>query len=166
MRNDSMTWEAKAVLLQLVEAITQLGYDEYTQPIPMLSNSTIGEHTRHIIELFEQLNSGFESGNINYDNRKRNIRTQQDIDFASEKIAHIIQGLEKENKTLHLVTLYNNNEMAVETNYHRELMYNIEHCIHHQALIKVGLLYLGKMDMTENFGVAKSTIINNNQCAQ
>ena len=56
--------------------------------------------------------------------------------------------------------------MVIESNYYRELMYNIEHCIHHQAIIKIALLHLGKTEIVENFGIAKSTIEYRRQCAQ
>lgn len=166
MNNNSLATEARAVLMQLVDCINQLNFDEYTQEISLLSNSTIGEHTRHIIELFQQLLSGYETENINYDNRKRDIRIQENIDFATESIANIVKRLEKNDKRLLLTTLYNNQEMVIESNYYRELMYNIEHCIHHQAIIKIALLHLGKTEIVENFGIAKSTIEYRKSCAQ
>ncbi|KOY85939.1 hypothetical protein AD998_07095 [bacterium 336/3] len=158
MNQSSINIEARTVLIQLIDSINQLTYDEYTQKIGLLSNATIGEHTRHIIELFQQLLVGYESKNINYDKRKRDIHIQENVDFAIECIANVIQNLEKDNKTLYLTTLYNNQDIITITNYHRELMYNIEHCIHHQAIIKIAFLYFEKTNIDENFGVAKSTI--------
>lgn len=166
MNNNTLAAEAKDVLMQLVGSIDQLNFDEYTQKINLLSKSTIGEHTRHIIELFEQLLSGYETENINYDTRKRDIRIQENIDIATERIANIIQQLERNDKQLLLTTLYNNQEMSIESNYFRELMYNIEHCIHHQAFIKIGLLHFGKTEIAENLGVAKSTIEYRKQCVK
>lgn len=159
MNNSSITIEVREVLMQLLASINQLNFDEYTEKISLLSNSTIGEHTRHIIELFQQLLEGYESGQIDYDKRKRDIRIQQNIDFATESIAYIIQNLEQSDKPLQLTTVYNNQEMTIESNYFRELIYNIEHCIHHQAIIKIAFLCLGKNEIDENFGVAKSTIL-------
>ena len=132
----------------------------------MLSNSTIGEHTRHIIELFEQLLSGYETESINYDNRKRDIFIQENIDFATESIANIVKRLDKNDKQLLLTTLYNNQEMSINSTYYRELMYNIDHCIHHQAIIKIAVQHFDKTEIAENFGVAKSTIEYRKQCAQ
>lgn len=166
MESKSIFIEGKTVLTQLIDAINMLTLDEYTQKIELMSNSTIGEHTRHIIELFQQLQSGYESGNINYDARKREIRIQTDVDYAVESIATIISHLELPNKKIGLSSVYNNNEEIIESNYYRELMYNIEHCIHHQAIIKIGLLSLDSFHINDNFGVAKSTIIYREQCAQ
>ena len=40
------------VFVQLNESLQQLSNDEYTQQCPTLFNATIGQHVRHIIELF------------------------------------------------------------------------------------------------------------------
>jgi hypothetical protein len=52
-----------------------------------------------------------------------------------------------------------------ESNYFRELLYNLEHCIHHQALIKVAILQCETVTI-DNFGVDQTTIEYRNQCAQ
>lgn len=158
--------EAGGVLQQLKQTINLLSDDVYTQKIDLLSNSSIGEHTRHVIELFQQLILGYETDEINYDQRKRDLRLQENIDFASKAIDQIISNLEKHNKPLSLTSVYNHQESKIESNFAREIMYNIEHCIHHQAIIKIALLIL-KINVTdEHFGVAKSTIEYRKQCAQ
>ncbi len=160
MQNESLKTETKEILIQLMDSIHQLTIDEYTERISLLSNATIGEHTRHIIELFQQLFSGYQDGIVNYDNRKRDLRLQESIDFATDCIANIVVELCKENKDLKIVSLYINQEAIIHSNYERELMYNLEHCIHHQAIIKIGLVSLNRFDVDENFGVAKSTIVH------
>ncbi|PZW43752.1 hypothetical protein LX95_00076 [Mesonia algae] len=164
MKVSSITTEAKLILLQLVKSINLLTLDEYTENLEVLSCSTIGQHSRHVIELFQQLSNGYDKGSINYDKRNRDIRIQNNIDFATECIAEIIKTLNRHNKKLQLISLYDN--ASIETNYYRELIYNIEHCIHHQAMLKIGLNYLGKNQMDENYGVAKSTQIYKQKCVQ
>ena len=129
MKENTISIEAKDVLLQLLQSISSLSFDEYTQKIHLLSNSSIGEHTRHIIELFQQLLEGYGTASIDYDKRKRNIKIQENIDFAVECIANIICVLDKENKPLNLHIELSNFENIIATNYYRELMYNLEHCI-------------------------------------
>jgi hypothetical protein len=41
--------------------------------------------------------------------------------------------LEKENKKIELQQIVDGEEIRVESNYLRELFYNLEHCIHHQV---------------------------------
>lgn len=158
--------DVKNILLKLVTTIHNLSYDEYNKRIPELSNASIGEHCRHIIELFEQLNNGYQSGMINYDNRKRDVRLQSDIDFATEAIAIIIKQLDKPNKQLILVYSLCNEKQEIESNYLRELFYNLEHCIHHQAIIKIGMLHFNLQVNDETFGIAKSTLEYRKQCVQ
>jgi hypothetical protein len=74
--------------------------------------------------------------------------------------------LEKENKKIELQQIVDGEEIRVESNYLRELLYNLEHCIHHQALIKVAVLQNPTILLSENFGVAHSTIEYRKQCAQ
>ncbi len=155
-----------SALTDLKETISSLKDSEFTQPITGLSGGTIGEHTRHIIELLQCLFNGYKTGIINYDNRERNLKIQTEISEASNCIDEICKKLSFENKILTLqVGLFEHID-EIETNFNRELLYNFEHCIHHQALIKVGLLELKKHLLNPNFGVAVSTIKFRDQCAQ
>ena len=68
-----------------------------------------------------------------------------------------------------LEALYNDdsNELTrFHTNYYREVAYNLEHTIHHMALIKVGICEFTDILVPEGFGVAASTIKYRKECAQ
>lgn len=151
---------------ELIRLLQQLPNEDYSNPCVQLSNSSIGEHTRHIIELFQCLENQYESGVINYDQRQRNVLIQTDTDFAIEKIIAVQNNLDKENKNILLQQKIDGNEIQTESNYYRELLYNFEHCIHHQALIKVAVLQFSTIEIDDNFGVARSTIEYRNQCVQ
>ena len=153
-------------LSELSGLLTQLSNDEYVLPCRELSNSSIGAHTRHIIELFQCLIAQYELGAINYDHRKRDYGIQTDIHQAQKAIEAILNSMEKPNKTVLLQQVIDGEQMQMESNYNRELLYNLEHCIHHQALIKVAVLQLEHLQVDENFGVARSTIEYRKQCAQ
>ena len=153
-------------LNELIDLLKQLSQKEYSSSCPELSNATIGEHTRHIIEMFQCLENQYDSGVVNYDKRERNTRIQTDTAFAIENILLIQQNLEKENKKIELLQVIDGEEIRIESNYLRELLYNLEHCIHHQALIKVAVLQCKSVTIDPNFGVARSTIEYKNQCAQ
>ena len=151
---------------ELIDLLKQLSDEEYSNPCANLSNSSIGEHTRHIIELFQCLENQYESGIISYDNRQRNVLIQTNTDFAIQQIEQIQRNLNKENKNIVLKQKIQSHEITTESNYYRELLYNFEHCIHHQALIKVAILQYPTIAIDKNFGVARSTIEYRNQCAQ
>lgn len=153
-------------LNELIDLLGQLSDRDYSKPCPELSNATIGEHTRHIIEMFQCLENQYDSGIVNYDKRARSLQMQTSTDFATEKITEIKDNLKKENKIIELQQIVDGEEIRIDSNYFRELLYNLEHCIHHQALIKVAILKCGNLTIDDNFGVARSTIEYRNQCAQ
>ncbi|MFB0910501.1 MAG: hypothetical protein ACI9Q9_000799 [Flavobacterium sp.] len=153
-------------LKELVDLLEQLSNAEYAKPYLSLSSATIGEHTRHIVEMFQCLINNYESGIINYDKRARNIVLQTDTNFAITQILNIQYLLEKENKKMELQQIINDKEIGIDSNYFRELLYNLDHCIHHQALIKVAVLQNSTLFVNDNFGVAISTIEYRNRCAQ
>ncbi len=98
--------------------------------------------------------------------RERNIIIQTNVEAAQASILAIINNLNLPNKSLILQFQINQLQESLETNFYRELLYNFEHCIHHQALIKVGLIALGKTPENSNFGVAISTKDYKEKCAQ
>ena len=153
-------------LNELVSLLNQISNDDFTAPCKGLSNSTIGEHTRHIIEMFQCLENQYEDGVVNYDKRNRDFRIQTDTGFALQCIADVKNQLEKKDKNLTLQQIIDGEELYIESNYFRELLYNLEHCIHHQALIKVAVLQLEHLQIDADFGVARSTIEYRKQCAQ
>jgi hypothetical protein len=153
-------------LNELIDLLNQLSQKEYSKSCAELSNATVGEHTRHIIDMFQCLQNQCDSGIVNYDNRARNIRIQTDTEFAIENIVDIQKNLDKKNANLDLLQVIDGEEVRIASNYYRELLYNLEHCIHHQALIKVAILQCETVKIDINFGVARSTIEYRNQCAQ
>ena len=146
--------------------LNQLSNEDFSSPCLQLSNASIGEHTRHIIELFQCLENQYDSGIINYDQRERNNLIQTNTDFAKQHIILIQNNLNKKNKNLVLHQQIEGFEIITESNYFRELLYNFEHCIHHQALIKVAVLQNAAISLEENFGVARSTIEYRKKCVQ
>jgi hypothetical protein len=153
-------------LNELKTFLLKLNNTQYSNCFPDLSNASIGAHTRHIIELFQCLENQYISGSINYDDRKRDINIQTDINSAIIAIENIILNLKKPNIDLILKHNINESSIEIKTNYERELLYNLEHCVHHQALIKVAILQSKIIAIDKNFGVAPSTISYRKQCVQ
>ena len=153
-------------LSENIELLRQLTNDEFTQKNPELSNATIGEHMRHIIELFGCLLENYDYGLINYDDRKRDLLLQTDKNEAIAIIDKYLLELDKPNKPLSLSHNCFSPIELLQTNYFRELIYNLEHSIHHQALIKVALYRLPHIKISDSFGIAPSTLEYRKQCAQ
>ena len=150
---------------ELIDLLQQLSDDDYSRPREQLSGSSVGEHTRHIIEMFQCLIRFYVGGTIDYDLRERNKELEASTTSAITAIQQVKANLDKENCDLLLAQRIQGDEIVVNTSYFRELLYNLEHCIHHQALIKIGVRNLN-VTVSPNFGVARSTILYRNQCAQ
>ena len=131
----------------------------YTHNIPSLDGATIGGHTRHIIEFLEILLNSYHTNQINYDERQRNLELEKNPEQAIQAISEILSRINLPNKNLIMHQTVGNVSLEIPTNFFRELLYNIEHCIHHQALIKVAFNEI-KMShlLNKNFGIAPSTI--------
>jgi uncharacterized damage-inducible protein DinB len=154
-------------LESLAQVLQQLpDQNSYTNACEALSNATIGQHTRHIIELYQCLLAGYPAGNINYDERKRNKLYENDTSAAVEVIREIQQKLEQPDKEVNIFFGTNDSSVSIESNYYREVLYNLEHCIHHQALIKVALLSVRNISIADGFGVAPSTLQYRQECAR
>jgi hypothetical protein len=151
---------------ELVDLLNQLSEKEYSSSCFELSGASIGEHTRHIVEMFQCLNQNYDLGIVNYDKRERNVLIQTNTDFAVQMILDVKNSIQRENKKLELQQMIDGTAIKIQSNYYRELLYNLEHCIHHQALIKVAILKFENVAVDENFGVARSTVEYRKQCAQ
>ena len=154
-------------LNSLVHVLMQLPrLNSYPVPCNALSNASIGQHTRHIIELYQCLIAGYITGEIKYDDRKRDLLLENDITVAVDAIKEIQLDLAKPDKAVKIFCETDGDGVCIESNYYREVLYNLEHCIHHQALIKVALLTIKDLNINEGFGVAPSTLQHRQQCAQ
>ncbi len=163
----SVFTKSKEALGSLVDVLGQLpDQSSYAEPCAALSNATIGQHTRHIIELYQCLLAGYPAAAINYDDRKRNTLYENNIAAAIDVIKDIQFNLELPDKKVNIFCETAENSICIESNYYREVLYNLEHCIHHQALIKVALLTLKDIKIADGFGVAASTLQYRQQCAQ
>ena len=157
------------VFLQLTASIGQLTNEQYVHECQTLTGATIGKHVRHVIELFQSLLHGYEDGIINYDRRKRDTRIENEKQFALTLLNEIRTGLDKQDKDLDLETSYDEDSaevILIKTNYNREIVYNLEHTIHHMALIRIGINEVSSISLPESFGVASSTIRYRQECAR
>lgn len=152
---------------ELITVLQNLpGNSSYQNPLGSLSGASIGQHTRHIIEMYQSLLNGYDGGLINYDKRKRDLELETNREVAIDALLFINSKIEQPDKQITLAYELNESPYSITSNYLREVCYNLEHCIHHQALIKVGLLSMNIATASEHFGVAPSTIQYRKQCVQ
>ena len=146
------------VLEELSDFLIQLKPEDFKEYSPVLKTASIGQHVRHILELYECLLIQYGSGVVSYDDRKRDKRLETDLDLAIAKIKEIQANLSFDDKELLLKMAVETDFETIRSSFNRELCYNLEHCIHHQALIKIACNQLDYITLPSGFGVAKSTI--------
>ncbi len=150
-----------AIFIQLEGSLLQLSNEQYGQKINTLSGASIGQHVRHVVEMFVCLQNGYTSGIVNYEKRKRELTIETSKEIAIDIMNKINSALLNENKSLVLEAGFdeNSNELnKIPTNYFREIAYNLEHAIHHMALIKIGINEVSATQLPDGYGVASSTI--------
>lgn len=151
------------ILNQLTDIVNQLSEADFIKPSESLSRSTIGQHLRHTLEFFICFQQGYENGLINYDKRAhdKSIETDKYIALSAiNRIADFVNQLQE--KVLRLEVGYDQHKedfVTVETNATRELVYNIEHAVHHMAIMKIGIREVAPyLELPPTFGIAVSTI--------
>lgn len=146
--------------------LRQIPDNSYSMPCEELSGASIGKHTRHIIELYQCLLNGYEDGSVCYDARKRDTEIESMVSRAVSELSRIQNSLERPDKPIEISYGAQGQLHKVKSNYYREIMYNLEHAIHHHALIKIGISKLLGLKLPESFGVAPATIEYRKTCAQ
>lgn len=152
-------------LHSLRSLVQQLTDEAYIAPIEHLGEGSIGAHTRHVIELLQCAINGYETGEVDYINRHRNLQLETDRELAVSGILQLCETVDKPDRQLRLTVGDTGKIPPVYTTYFRELVYNTEHVIHHQALIRVALVALKLPLVTDDFGMAASTIQYRQQLA-
>jgi uncharacterized damage-inducible protein DinB len=159
----------KNLAQRLYDSLDQLTETQYRQQTQVLFHASIGQHTRHVIELFDQLEKGYETGLVDYDNRKRDLSIENDKKVALTLLHQMKFFPERDDKPLRLAVSFGaegGQKTTIATNYNRELIYNVEHMIHHMALIRIGIKEVAGIELPADFGVAVSTLKYQAQCAQ
>lgn len=152
----------KNILDQLNSLLQKLSNEEYALQTEVLRGKSIGIHVRHIVEFFGCLIKQYESGVINYDERERNILIENSREIAIEQLNIVIELINSfKNKEMKLFINYlgDNNSEIIDTNFQRELVFNIEHTIHHLAIIRIIIENDFKhISLPDEFGYAFSTL--------
>ncbi|MFZ2906931.1 MAG: hypothetical protein WAZ98_12060 [Cyclobacteriaceae bacterium] len=152
------------ILAQLNDLITQLSDRDFSSPLTSLGHSSIGQHVRHTLEFFICLEEGFQGGLINYDKRAHDKLIETDKVLAQSTILKIQKFIaaQQTDKALKLEVGYDLEReefVTIETNFLRELVYNIEHAVHHMAIMKIGIREIAPaIILPHDFGIAASTI--------
>jgi hypothetical protein len=153
--------------LEELNGVVELMSDEqFSTPLTIFSGSSVGMHARHIIEFYQcLLTQCVDNQSVNYDNRKRDLLLQTNVEYFTTTINSVVMALKKlDNNRLNYplsITSEDSeaNDTPINSSLARELQYNLEHTIHHAAFIKIGVLsHIPDANLPKTFGVAPSTL--------
>lgn len=158
----------KSALLEIKNICLIVSDEIYAKPLDILTGSSIGQHIRHIIEFYHCLLSQANKSVINYDLRKRNSLIEKSGLSSAQFIDQILDQFEELDSKCDQQSLQFENclykskgkKHRILTSFARELAYCLDHCIHHQYFIKIGLHSVDqKHILHDEFGIAPSTLI-------
>jgi hypothetical protein len=159
-------------LEEIKNLLQQLPQNLYTKPKDILSEATIGQHFRHILEFYICLERGVKTGTVSYDERERNVLIETNVVYAMIHIKQLIHflTLSKNDRSLTMKANYSNvleEQTIIQTSFYRELAYALDHTVHHLAIIKIALSEeTERVEVDKNLGVAPSTVRYRQQCVQ
>ncbi len=149
-----------SVLNQLQDVVKQLSNAQFANALPLLHQTSLGKHSRHILDFYTNLLNGTE-GVIYYDNRHRDSILETDVQATLNYITRLkteLLLLETTPPLEVVISVDSHYAPKMVSSMPRELAYAMEHTIHHLALIKIGLsYYFQEVELPINFGVAVST---------
>ncbi|CAN5581044.1 hypothetical protein BH09PLA1_BH09PLA1_04890 [soil metagenome] len=163
-----------ALLQQLFELVTRLSDSQYTQKPVGVVDSSVGGHVRHCLDHVRSLIDSLDTGELNYDNRRRGKMVESSCRAALEEIETLLRDLlsldsDDLDRTLHLTILLGPTDppLRVITSIGRELAYVLAHTVHHNALVGAMVKTLGGW-LPDRFGYAPSTVkhLENKSCAR
>lgn len=141
-----------------------LSADQYTHTPAILSGSSVGQHVRHLYGFFECLQRAYQTDFVvDYDSRRRDCCIEKDPAQAATILTQMADFLENMAESdaieMRIKITYNINQIIIDTTFERELYHNIEHSVHHLAIIKMAVISLWpEIVLPTEFGVANSTI--------
>ena len=153
-------------LNQGIRLLTVLSDEQYRHiPAPYVKSS-IGEHFRHVADMFAAVCRAADEGIINYDRRRRGalVETQRQVALAEfEEVKAWMESLDngafEANASVVIqteITLEETESVRLKSSFLRELVFTSSHAVHHFALISV-IAKLQGVDLVESFGVAPAT---------
>lgn len=150
--------EALEQMLSLIKTAPRKAY----QDIPEGMTSAVGRHVRHVFDHYVALQTGMTEGKIDYDQRSRDSAIEKDSGLAIQQLLILIDWL-KEHIRIDVplkmkteVSVSCQESVIVDSSLRREMIYLLNHTVHHVAYITLVLRTLG-VQVDHHIGNAPAT---------
>lgn len=165
---NTLTFECLQSLEQLRNLLLQLNDADYHRAHPCYFGGTVGKHTRHILEFYQQLLAARDV--VHYDNRQRDLKLESSVQAALDVLDTVARFIATDckDRPLRIDADVFADGLPADSSFRRELFYAYEHTVHHMALLRVGAYSaFPHLQFPANFGVAYATQKHQQQaCAQ
>ncbi|MGQ0543387.1 MAG: hypothetical protein ACT4O9_16320 [Blastocatellia bacterium] len=122
---------------------------------------SVGGHFRHNLDFANSFLNGISEGKIDYNKRERDVRVEEDRQYALEKVTFAAKRIESLAPELleRFVMIRSELDRNIwhASSVSRELEFLLSHTVHHHAMIAEKLAGFG-IAIEGNFGVAVSTL--------
>lgn len=143
--------------------IHSLSSEQYQHKATPLLNSSIGEHFRHIMDIYFALKQGIAQGTADFNIRRRGALSERSREVALEELAQIKSWLRSLNgmanepiKISAEVALSKTQAVELTSSIARELIFSCSHATHHYAVMSV-IAKLLNVTVRDDLGIAAAT---------
>jgi hypothetical protein len=168
MMTSSLNTAVKDVLQQGCIFLDRIGDQTYARLLEGPDEkpvASLGAHYRHVLDHFLCLAEGIRTGQVNYDQRRRNPQLESSVTCArllTEDLMDEFGGLSSEILQRQCAVTYSvgygeTEAEAVKSNLAREVMFCVGHAIHHYAILRLLCAGVG-VNLPYEFGIAPSTL--------
>jgi len=164
----SLNIAVKDVLQQGCNFLDRIDDERYGRPLESRAGekpASLGAHYRHVLDHFLCLAEGIRTGQVNYDQRRRNPQVESSVTCARlvtegliDECGHLSREiLQRECAVTYSVGYGETEAEAVRSNLAREVMFCVGHAIHHYAILRLLCASAG-VQLPYEFGIAPSTL--------
>ncbi|MEH6576426.1 MAG: DinB family protein [Amphritea sp.] len=152
------------ILDQLHEFIASIDAQSYQESSMPLFDSSIGQHLRHILDMFQALIKNIDAPLIDYDIRQRGIPLETDQSEGIIALNTVRQwltaltptDLERAVNISSEIDIAEQRSATFQSSFGRELLFASTHAIHHLALMVTIAKVMG-CQVNSQYGVAPAT---------
>lgn len=152
------------ILVELEQMPGQLADNVYKE-------ANVGQHMRHVFDHMLAIKLAIAEGLVDYDKRDRGNEVETDRFMATQQLSLLRLWIQTEDFNNHKIAVAseidceNTQRMRFDSNLNREILYVINHTIHHAAHIKLTLAQFG-INLPAHIGIAPGTASFNRHSEQ
>ena len=166
MKGELLTQALVDTLSQIQDVLTILHALPNSARSSIYIENDIGVHVRHVMDHLQAFLTGLGSSEVDYNTRNRSAACETDLDIANMQLETIVEQVKKLNKEPRLMKMdlmivseidcFSTHSETVHSNFAREVLYLINHTIHHAAYIRL-LLRNRDIALPDHIGIAPCT---------